>query len=153
MHPLAVTDIDHKLAALDLACRRAGLPITAQRRVIMATLAGRHDHPTADEVYEEVRDQLPEVSKATVYRVLDLLVRLGVATRIHSPASRGHFDAEVRQHHHAICSRCERVVDLHAPDFDDIPVPAGELADGFRLSGYTVNFQGVCKACASSGMG
>jgi Fur family peroxide stress response transcriptional regulator len=143
--------VAQKLAELDVACRGAGLPVTSQRRVVMAVLAGRSDHPTAEEVYEAVQWQLPEVSRTTVYRVLDLLVRLAVASRIHSPSARARFDAEVRQHHHAICRVCEQVVDLRAPDFDDIPVPSGDAAGGFVLTGYVVSFSGICKVCEAGG--
>jgi len=132
---------------LAMACRKAGLPVTSQRLVIMAALASRLDHPTADDIFEVVKETLPGISRTTVYRVLDLLVRLGVAVRIHSPAARSRFDADIRRHHHAVCQVCERVVDLPAPAFDGISIPDGKAA-AFTVSGYSVKFIGACLACA-----
>ena len=138
--------VNEKIAALEQACRNAGLPFTAQRRVIMEVLAGRIDHPTADEIYESASRRLPGVSRTTVYRVLDTLVRLKVAIRISSPSASTRYDADTDRHHHAICQRCEAVTDLRAPGFDDIPLPE-ERTPGFSCTGYTVNFTGICPAC------
>ena len=81
-----------KLLTLEAACRDQGLPLTVQRRVILEALAGRDDHPTADDILAQVRGQLPEISRTTVYRVLDALVRLGLAVKISSPGAAVRFD-------------------------------------------------------------
>lgn len=149
------THITARLAALEQACRTAGLPMTSQRRIIMETLASSVNHPTADDVYESVKGLLPGVSRTTVYRVLDLLVRLQVAIRINSPSARARYDADVHRHHHAICQVCEAVDDLRAPEFDGISLPEEDFS-GFACNGYSVNFTGICRGCqkgeASAGL-
>jgi Fur family peroxide stress response transcriptional regulator len=97
-------------------------------------------------VYESVKGLLPGVSRTTVYRVLDLLVRLHVAIRINSPSARVRYDADVNRHHHAICQACEAVVDLHAPEFDGISLPREATAE-FSFNDYSVNFTGICQTC------
>lgn len=130
--------------ALEAACRAHGLPVTVQRRVILETLAAHDDHPTADAVFEEVRRRLPEVSRTTVYRVLDTLVRLGLAVKICSPGSGVRFDPRTSRHHHLVCSRCERVIDLDAPALDALALPR---TAAFEISDYSVHFRGTCATC------
>ncbi|HRX84343.1 MAG TPA: transcriptional repressor, partial [Phycisphaerae bacterium] len=55
-------------------CRQQGLALTVQRRTILSVLLDSDDHPTADQVYEIVRQRLPGLSRTTVYRVLDTFV-------------------------------------------------------------------------------
>lgn len=136
-----------KLAALEVACRRHGLPITVQRRVILQALAGRDDHPTADEILEQVRARLPEVSRTTVYRVLDALVELGLAVRICSPGTGVRFDPKTERHHHLVCVRCAQVMDFEAPALNALPLPAARTR-AFTIHDYSIHFRGLCRDCA-----
>jgi Fur family peroxide stress response transcriptional regulator len=138
----------NRLDDLEAACRRQGLPITVQRRVILETLAQRDDHPTADEIFVHVRRRLPEVSRTTVYRVLDTLVRLGLAVKLSHPGSGARFDPRTERHHHVVCTRCEKVLDLHLPALDALPLPT---AGAFEVSDYSVHFRGVCGDCRDRG--
>jgi Fur family peroxide stress response transcriptional regulator len=135
-----------KLRHLETACRKQGIAITSQRRIILESLAERQDHPTADLLFEAVREQLPEVSRTTVYRVLEMLVRLGVAQLIHSPLAKARFDADTERHHHLICVDCDAVLDCHDPKLDSIAFPA-TVAAGFEIRDYSVNFTGLCADC------
>jgi len=136
-----------KLTALEVACRRHGLPLTVQRRVILHALASRDDHPSADEVLAHVRRRLPEVSRTTVYRVLDTLVKLGLAVRICSPGAGVRFDPRTDRHHHLVCVRCARVIDFEAPALNALPLPeAGTRA--FTIHDYSIHFRGLCADCA-----
>ena len=74
-----------RLAEVEALCRERGLSVTVQRRVIFEVLLGRRDHPTAEQVYDLVIDRIPRVSRATVYRVLDTLVQVGVITPMALP--------------------------------------------------------------------
>ena len=74
-----------RLAEFEALCRERGLSVTVQRRVIFEVLLGRRDHPTAEQVYDLVIDRIPRVSRATVYRVLDTLVQVGVITPMALP--------------------------------------------------------------------
>jgi Fur family transcriptional regulator, peroxide stress response regulator len=127
-------------------CREKGLPLTVQRTVILDALAGRKDHPTADEVYEEVKPRLAGVSRTTVYRVLETLVAHGLAQKIGSSAAKARFDANAARHHHLECIRCGGISDLpHHPSYD-IPLPSG-ADDLFEVHDYAIQFRGVCARC------
>jgi Fur family peroxide stress response transcriptional regulator len=108
-----------------------------QRRTILEVLAERTDHPTADQVYAAVRRRMPDVSRTTVYRVLDTLVRLGLAVKTAHPGASVRFDPRTERHHHLVCTECERVIDLHAPELDALRLPdtrrLGFAVDDFSL--------------------
>jgi Fe2+ or Zn2+ uptake regulation protein len=74
------------LARLTTACRAAGLAVTPQRAVIYRALMGSFDHPSPEALFERVKPRLPQVSLATIYKTLDVLVSLGLANEI-SPTS------------------------------------------------------------------
>jgi len=139
--------ISNKISHLETTCREHGMPLTVQRRVIMETLAGRQDHPTADQIYDAVGERLPGISRTTVYRVLEAFVALGVSQKINNPEAKAHFDADTRRHHHVRCSGCGAVADVHDERLNGLQLPT-ETASGFRLVDYSINFIGTCTTCS-----
>jgi Fe2+ or Zn2+ uptake regulation protein len=137
--------LDH-LAAVG---RERGLPLTPQRRVIFEALCRREDHPTADDLYADVRARLPGVSKTTVYRTLDHLVDLGVAIRVHRLGWAARFDAHVEAHDHAVCVRCGAMRDLERRGTSHPAASAdGPLAEGgYEVVGETTQVHVLCPAC------
>ncbi len=123
-----------------------GLAVTVQRRTVFAELAGRRDHPTADQVYDAVRRRVPGLSRTTVYRVLETLVENGLARKVQHAGGVVRFDPMTGRHHHLVCEACGRLVDL-----DDALVPPLRLPEargtGFRIKDYSVSFTGLCPDC------
>jgi len=142
-HPVGKAN---KRAELEAVCRRDGVPLTVQRQVILEVLAERDDHPTADQIFDLVRDRLPGLSRTTVYRVLDTLVRLGLAAKTCHPGTSARFDPRTHRHHHLVCQVCERVIDLQAPALDVLAMP-NTRREGFEISDYSIYFHGLCREC------
>ncbi len=142
--------IPGKLEAFEALCRKKKLALTHQRRVIFQAVLERNDHPTADQVYEAVRERIPGVSRTTVYRVLEMLVELGVVGRLHPSGPAVRFEGKTRRHHHLICRRCQRVLDIEDPALDALPVPR-IAARKFRVEDYSVQILGVCGECREKG--
>lgn len=132
---------------IEKLCREHGVPLTVQRRAVLQVLMARRDHPTADQIYLEVFNGLPGVSRTTVYRVLEAFVALGIARRVCHPDAAVRFEIESRRHHHLICLTCGRMADLEDPGLDSIPLPASK-AQGFLLTDYSIQFRGTCSDCA-----
>jgi Fur family peroxide stress response transcriptional regulator len=128
-------------------CRQRGIPFTVQRRATYEALLSRADHPTADQVYEEVQATLPDVSRMTVYRVLDLLVDMGLVKKVSHPGCAVRFDPDERQHHHLVCLECNKILDFQEGVLDDLKVPRAARRLGFEVSGYYVQFRGLCADC------
>jgi Fur family peroxide stress response transcriptional regulator len=135
-----------KMQAFEKLCREQGVPLTIQRRAILESLAGRLDHPTADQVFETVTTHLPGLSRTTVYRVLETLVELGVIHKANHLGSAARYDPNTERHHHLTCLSCHKVLDL-----EDRTVPRVDLpripAKGFEISDYSVHFKGYCPDC------
>jgi Fur family peroxide stress response transcriptional regulator len=129
--------------------RQQGLSLTTQRRIILQELSGRKDHPTAEQMYEAVRDRLPGLSKATVYRVLDTLVQAGAARKVFHPGAIVRYDPMTARHHHLTCQECGKLVDIDSSMIEDIAL-ASVAVSGFQVTDYTINFTGVCSRCQES---
>jgi Fur family peroxide stress response transcriptional regulator len=109
-------------------------------------LAERIDHPTADQVFAAVRNRMPDVSRTTVYRVLDTLVRLGLAVKTPHPGASVRFDPRTERHHHLVCTGCDRVIDLHAPELNALRLPDTRRF-GFEVDDFSLHIRGLCSDC------
>lgn len=120
-----------------------------QREEIKNFLMSRTDHPTADAVYMNVRQQYPNISLGTVYRNLTLLADMGEITRLRLGDGVDHFDADISPHYHFVCSRCGQVMDLKMNNIDSIVDIAGMNFNG-EIQGHITYFYGICGNCADA---
>jgi Fur family peroxide stress response transcriptional regulator len=135
-----------RMRAFEATCRSQGIRLTYQRRVILEAVLDLDDHPTADRVFETVAVRTPGISRTTVYRTLETLVRIGVITKAHHPSSVARYDARLDTHHHLVCQRCDAVIDLADPRLDELPVPDTSRF-GFEVLGVSVQLRGICRGC------
>ena len=142
----ATTATAARIAAFEAACQAQGLPVTIQRRRVFEAILKRLDHPTADQLYDSLKPQLPGLSRTTVYRILDTLVQIGVVTRISHPGSVTRYDPRISQHHHLVCVHCEAVIDIEDSRLDQVPWP-NVHRQGFAIQGCHVHFHGLCAKC------
>lgn len=138
--------LSERITQCERVFRDRGLPMTIQRRAVFEELLCRNDHPTVDQIHQVVNGRLHGVSRTTVYRVLEALVEAGVAQKVCHPGASARYDANIHRHHHMVCLRCEKVVDLHSDDLDALPMPQ-TFADGFEMTDFTIHFRGVCADC------
>ena len=107
----------------------------------------RCDHPTADEIAADLNSRWGGVSRATIYRTLDALVKRGLLVRVCHPGAAVRFDVKTHRHHHIVCDRCGAIADFEAPALDNLPLP--NLARvGFRIRDFSVHVRGLCRKCA-----
>ncbi len=120
---------------------------TQQRRAILQQLRQTKSHPTAHELYELVRRQIPNISLGTVYRNLQRLATIG-EIRVLRSGGQTRFDGETVPHDHVRCVRCGRVADAPAPQ-PSLTAPAEEHVEGFKIVGYRLEWLGICPTCAA----
>jgi Fur family peroxide stress response transcriptional regulator len=130
-------------------CRAAGLTVTPQRLAIFRHLAGTEAHPSAEDLYGTVRQEMPTLSLATVYKTLDALAGIGAVRPVSRLGVRGRWDANMAPHHHLVCTGCGGVTDVTEPRLDAAGKPAAALAAryGFAAAGHAVEIFGRCAAC------
>lgn len=117
-----------------------------QREVIKTNLANRYDHPTAETVYLDVKNEFPNISLGTVYRNLSLLTELGEIQKISTCMGPDRFDGNPAPHYHFLCRKCGCVMDIDLENQDYLNNAASEVFSG-SIEGHSVQFYGVCPEC------
>ncbi|CAN5276101.1 MAG: transcriptional repressor [Gemmatimonadetes bacterium] len=128
-------------------CRAAGLSVTHQRLAIFeAVMAKCNRHPSAEIIYQTVRERYPTISFNTIYKNLETFEEMGIVVKVNPLYNEARYDVDVRPHHHLICRQCKTIVDVHDKKLDSVPAPE-EADNGFRVENWTVQFTGLCADC------
>ncbi len=128
-----------------------GYRLTWPRRTVLEKVVSRTKPFTSAELWEMIQHDAPTIGRATVFRTLDLLCRMGVVQRIHRDAESGRCHAylacDERHHHHLICSNCGKVTDFHEDKTLDALVREIEQHTAFRVQGHMLELMGLCPSC------
>lgn len=116
-----------------------------QRDAILNNLKSRYDHPTAYEIYEDVRKELPNISLGTTYRNLSFLKEQGLI-QVVSVGAEEHFDANTENHYHLFCNKCGRFYDLDVNPLTEIESLKINNFGGI-INDYKLIFYGLCENC------
>jgi len=117
-----------------------------QRELILEYLKNTTSHPTAEQIYAELKPIYPTLSLSTVYRNVNMLADDGVICRLDTGQGVERFDADLRGHNHFICLQCKQVTDV----FQELVDPAAlQAATGksFQVSHHTLYLYGLCSHC------
>ncbi|CZE45897.1 Fur family transcriptional regulator [Campylobacter geochelonis] len=93
-----------------------GLKATPQRLCVLKVL-GKHTHPTIDELYDDIKQDYPSISLATVYKNLNTLIEQGLVVEVSIPNQKSKFDIYEYPHIHVVCEKCGFVRDFDAKEF------------------------------------
>lgn len=130
-------------------CRQHDLAVTHQRAVIYEALYSMSGHPSPEQVYERVRQQIPSISLATVYKNINTFIETGIVheTSLHHGSIR--LDSNLQPHHHIVCTKCKAILDLDQEAIGPV-LMKGTLPDGFQVQRLAVEVLGLCERCADS---
>ena len=122
---------------------------TIQRSLVLKAVNKLQCHATADEIYEEIVAEHPNVSRATVYRNLNLLSETGHIRKIEIPGGADCFDHLCHDHCHVKCEKCGRIFDV---DMEYVTGLEKNIRNdrGFSFTGYDIIFRGICPNCQKS---
>jgi len=123
-----------------------GLRLTQQRLEIFKALAGSSDHPTAEEIYAQLRATMPTISLDTIYRNLHTLQTHGLINRVATGQSQARFEANLTPHHHLICKICQKITDISWQEFDKL-VPPPNFTEWGDIKEKQVTLSGTCRNC------
>ncbi len=121
--------------------------LTPQRLAIIRILAESKDHPSADEIYQEVRALFPTTSVATVYKTIALLKELNEVLELGFPDGSNRYDGNrPYPHPHAICTKCRKIMDPKISNVEELSEEMKKKT-GYRFSFHRLDFFGLCPEC------
>jgi Fe2+ or Zn2+ uptake regulation protein len=138
------------MSSVDRLCEQLkaqGRRLTPQRRAIIQALLEHDSHPTAEQIFTRVRQEMPDLSHATVYNTLHELVEMDVLRELDLGLGERHYDLTTGDHAHLICLGCGRVEDVPCDCEATALLP--EHTHGFHVLGCDVIFRGYCPACTT----
>jgi Fur family transcriptional regulator, ferric uptake regulator len=124
-----------------------GFRLTGARKSVLASLVNCDGHVTADQLAELVNAEDRRVGRMTVYRTLDLLLKLGLIRRTYQGSGAAHYVLmDEGHHHHLICSECDRIIEF---DVCTLPELGGALSReyNFEIEGHLLEVYGRCQDC------
>ncbi|MDD6795828.1 MAG: Fur family transcriptional regulator [Clostridiaceae bacterium] len=144
-----VIDIDYDVLKENL--KKKGCKLTPQRRAIVDTIVDNEGkHLTAEEIYDEVKKDCPDIGLATVYRTIIILEEIGVVSKLQLNDGCSRYEIvhsdERHKHHHLICQKCNAVIEVEEDLLDELEEKI-ENEYGFKILDHSVKFYGLCSDC------
>ncbi len=121
------------------------VPPSIQRLTILKYLIEHPIHPNVDKIYNALNEELPTLSRTTVYNTLKLLSDHKVIQTLTIDEHNNCYDANVRPHAHFQCRKCGRIYDLGYTDGCDL-CSTGER-EGFLVEEAQLYYKGICRSC------
>jgi Fur family ferric uptake transcriptional regulator len=131
--------------------RKKGLKLTSQRRRILKRIFSTHRHFTAEEAHDWFRKGRDDVSRATVYRTLSLLVEGGLLDQLDLGGDKKRYEHLLgRAHHdHLLCTKCGTVVEFQEPRIETLQDEVAK-ANGFSITSHSLRLFGMCRNCSAA---
>jgi Fe2+ or Zn2+ uptake regulation protein len=137
----------NKINNIEITLKDQGYKLTGQRRIIIEVFEECPAHYTAQEVFEKVKSQNPNINFSTVYRNLELLCKIGVINKLNISDRISHFElAHNEHHHHVICLKCGDMQSIDMCPYGEIKVSDLEEL-GFVPVKHKFEIYGYCKKC------
>jgi Fur family peroxide stress response transcriptional regulator len=123
--------------------------MTRQRQQVFEVVAESHDHPSAEQIFERAKKANPEISFATVYNCLSVLVECGLVRQVILDRAPIRFCPNMREHWHFYCEQCGEVLDIDVPK--DGTFHTSNLPEAFTVNHVDVALRGKCNHCSAGG--
>ena len=122
------------------------IKLTNQRMEILDFLKNNTTHPSAEEIYNEVRKKLTRISKATVYQNLNFLVKEGIIKEVNIKGV-SRFEPNTLPHHHFICIKCSKIIDFESKELTEFSLKVSKQFKDFDTDFSNTSFYGICNKC------
>lgn len=120
--------------------------ITDQRVAILKYFIDSRNHPTVRDIYEELKEDYPNLSVATIYNNLEIFIEHGIITDLSCSKDATHFDLSEPPHYHAVCKNCGKIVDFSLSDLEHVREQVEQLT-GFEVHSHRLEVYGLCPDC------
>lgn len=127
---------------------------TIQRKLVLEAVLNMKNHPTAEDVYQEISKTHKSISRGTVYRNLNMLVEDGQISKVSLYDGADRFDYQLDKHNHVKCTVCNKLFDTPTSTedaLDELIELNKKIAQSFNfnITGYEIIFSGICPSCKS----
>lgn len=126
--------------------REEGYKVTPQRIAIYNVLHAENNHPTAEMIYQSLREDHPSMSLATVYKTMEIFERIGIVRVLDLGDDCSRYDWDTRNHPHVRCTMCNRINDLHDVQVNCLREEVARHSE-YEITGLHVSFEGICPEC------
>jgi Fe2+ or Zn2+ uptake regulation protein len=121
--------------------------MTKQRKKILEVIKSTTCHPTADWIYDQVKEEIPDISLGTVYRNLNVLQEMGKIMELNYGSDYSRYDGTPENHYHFTCLQCGKVMDVEGMEVNQLlDEQAAKSIDG-QVDYHRMEFFGHCEEC------
>lgn len=122
--------------------KERGLRITPQRLLILETIQKLKNHPTVEDIHQE----LPYISLATIYNNVKLFVKLRILSELPYGTGISKYEMYNANHYHIICESCGKIEDFNYPPLKEVEEAASKLTS-FEIQLHHFEVYGICRKC------
>jgi Fur family transcriptional regulator, peroxide stress response regulator len=140
-------NINRMMEGFERVCKTKGLRITHQRTEIFRALLKDSNHPTIENIFEQVRKHLKTISLDTVYRTIATFEKFGLIKKVHHIDNMTRYDHNLSNHHHLVCTQCHKIEDFYWPEFDRMKPPTS-ISQWGKIEVKHVVIDGLCASCS-----
>lgn len=142
-----MSESNSRLQDLVGSLRTQGYRLTPQRMAVLSILAESRAHPSAQDIYQQVKSDFPMTSLATVYKTITLLKEMGQVLELGFSDDSSRYDGrEPTPHPHLICVQCKKIVDWESDALADLTWQVTQES-GYQVVGYRLDLLGLCPDC------
>ncbi len=149
---MAHVNVDREITRLQDFLQQQGLKLTSERTALVREIFSTHYHFEADELLFKMKEKSVKISRATVYRTLELLVKSGMVRRVHLGEDHYHYEHVTgnSHHDHLICTTCGGVIEFHDEEIERLQLAICEKKK-FTPTFHNLQILGVCDSCRRKG--
>jgi len=127
------------------------LKTSQNRNIILRTLINSQEHLTSEELYNLVKEEIPNIGMATVYRALRLFCDCGIANELNFQKSKSRYEPllDIKHHDHLICKYCSKVIEVCDEEIERLQEVLTEKYD-FIMESHKLEIYGLCKECQTN---
>ncbi|WP_283583647.1 Fur family transcriptional regulator [Limosilactobacillus difficilis] len=143
---MAASEYDRALQRL----RHNHVRLTPQRKTILRYLISHHTHPTVEMTYNDLKDQVDNISLATIYNTLKVLVDYHIVIELKTGDGSSHYDYFGHPHYHVVCDNCGKITDVFDKKFSDFSQQLEQITrdqTGYLVTESNVEVHGICPDC------
>ena len=143
-------EVEKEMEIFEDLLKKDGLKVTAQRLLVAEKIFSLHSHFTAESLSDMFKDKRDEISKATIYRILSIMVKANLLIENDFGKDYKYYEHIIgHEHHdHIICMDCNRIVEFFEPKIEELQEKIAEI-NNFTIKGHSLNIYANCKKGSS----